>query len=140
MQPTFVTLACPDLPLTRAFYEAMGLVASEKSNERVVFFGLDGLILSLYGVEALATDAGVPVSADAGTARIALAHNVRQKEDVQLWLDKAQAAGGRITVPASDVFWGGHRGYFVDPAGHAWEVAWNPFLEWDADGRPVLSA
>lgn len=138
MQPYFVTLACPDLKVVRAFYEALGLVASDKSNDKVVFFGLDGLILSLYGVQALAKDAGVPVSADLGTARITLAHNVRQKEDVQLLLDKAQAAGGRVSVPASDVGWGGQRGYFVDPAGHAWEVAWNPFLEWDSDGRPVL--
>jgi uncharacterized glyoxalase superfamily protein PhnB len=138
MQPYFITLACPDLKVVRAFYEAMGLVASDKSNDKVVFFGLDGLTLSLFGVQALAKDAGVPVSADLGTARITLAHNVRRKEDVQLLLDKAQAAGGRVSVPASDVGWGGQRGYFVDPAGHAWEVAWNPFLEWDSNGRPVF--
>ena len=110
MQPSYITLSCPNLKVVRAFYEAMGLVASDKSNDKVVFFGLDGLILSLYGVHALAKDAGVPVSADLGTARMTLAHNVRHKEDVQLLLDKAHAAGGRVSVPASDVGWGGQRG------------------------------
>jgi predicted lactoylglutathione lyase len=66
---------------------------------------------------------------------IALAHNVPAKEDVAEVLMIAAAAGGRIVKPAQDVFGGGHSGYFADPDGHLWEVAWNPFLKLNPRGE-----
>ena len=47
----------------------------------------------------------------------------------------AEAAGGVIVKQAQDVFWGGHSGYFADPDGHLWEVAWNPYVELTAAGE-----
>jgi len=67
-----------------------------------------------------------------------LAHNVYEKAMVAAVLAEAQAAGGKILKPAQDVFWGGHSGYFSDPDGHLWEVAWNPFGKLSADGRFIL--
>jgi uncharacterized glyoxalase superfamily protein PhnB len=85
------------------------------------------MVLGLYGREALAEDAQVP-SAGSGFGGITLAYNVRAREEVDAVLKEAEAAGGRILKPAHDVFWGGYSGYFADPDGHPWEVAWNP--EW----------
>jgi uncharacterized glyoxalase superfamily protein PhnB len=56
------------------------------------------------------------------------------KEDVAKALAAAEAAGAQVVKPAQDVFWGGHSGYFADPDGHLWEVAFNPYLEIGADG------
>ncbi len=67
-----------------------------------------------------------------------LAHNARTKEAVDTLLDEAVAAGGRLAKPAEDVFWGGYSGYFADPDGHLWEVAWNPGFPLDADGNVSL--
>ena len=71
---------------------------------------------------------------------MALAHNVAQRDEVATVLDQAQAAGGEIVKPAQDVFWGGHSGYFADPDGHLWEVAWNPHAPLDEDGAMQLPA
>ncbi len=54
-------------------------------------------------------------------------------------LAEAQAAGGTLLKPAEDVFWGGYSGYFADPDGHPWEVAWNPGWTLDEAGRVSLS-
>ncbi len=57
---------------------------------------------------------------------ITLAHNVRSKAEVDALLKQAERVGGKIVKSAQDVFWGGYSGYFSDPDGHLWEVAWNP--------------
>jgi uncharacterized glyoxalase superfamily protein PhnB len=91
------------------------------------------LALSLYPRVALAEDAEIGAEGS-GFRGLTLAHNVRLKEDVGVVLAEAEAAGGRIVKPARDVFWGGHSGYFADPDGHLWEVAWNPHLPLGDDG------
>ncbi|MBZ0229285.1 MAG: VOC family protein, partial [Bauldia sp.] len=68
-----------------------------------------------------------------------LAYNARSKAEVDAVLAEAEAAGARLLKPAEDVFWGGYSGYFADPDGHVWEVAWNPFWRIDADGRVALA-
>jgi uncharacterized glyoxalase superfamily protein PhnB len=92
-----------------------------------VFFQAGGVALALYPRAALAEDAAVG-AAGVGFRSVTIAHNVRAKEDLSAVLAEAQAAGGQVVKPAQDVFWGGHSGYFADPDGHLWEVAWNPFL------------
>ena len=129
----FVTLGVTDLACERAFYEKLGIAASEKSNEHVVFFQMGSLVLSLYPRVHLAADAGVPAEG-VGFRGFALAHNVAEKEHVARLLAQAEAAGGRIVKPAQDVFWGGHSGYFADPEGNLWEVAWNPGGKLTEDG------
>lgn len=135
MEPriSLITLGVRDVARARAFYEDLGFVASSASNDDVAFFRAGGVALGLFGWDPLADDAGVPPAGD-GFRGVTLAHNVRSKEDVAPVLAAAQAAGGRIVTPAHDVFWGGHNGYFADPDGHLWEVAFNPFFPLDGAG------
>ncbi len=139
MEPrlSLLTLGVADVARSRAFYERLGFTASPTSNQSVTFFPAGGVVLALYGRDALAEDAHVPPEGS-GFGGVALAHNVRRREEVAAVLAEAEAAGGRVLKPAQDVFWGGHSGYFADPDGHPWEVAWNPFFSFTEDGRLVL--
>jgi catechol 2,3-dioxygenase-like lactoylglutathione lyase family enzyme len=139
MEPriSLITLGVSDLARARAFYEKLGFRASSASQGDVVFFQAGSLGLSLYPRASLAEDAQVSPQGS-GFAGLTIAHNVRTKEEVALVLGEAEAAGGRIIKPAQDVFWGGHSGYFADPDGHLWEVAWNPFFPLAEDGAMKL--
>ena len=139
MEPriSIVTLGVSDLARSRAFYERLGFKASTVSNEHAAFFQAGGMALALYPRKALAEDAHLP-DGGGGFGGITLAHNVRRKEDADALLAEAEAAGGRILKPAQDVFWGGYSGYFADPDGHPWEVAWNPFFPLDETGNLML--
>lgn len=139
MQPrlSFVTLGVADVARARAFYERLGFRASSASTETVTFFDAGGVVLALFGREALAADAGVADGAS-GFSGVALAHNVATEEDVAGILAEAEAAGATIVKPSRKAFWGGQSGYFADPDGHLWEVAHNPFLPVDPTGRVTL--
>lgn len=125
---TLVTLGVADIVRSRAFYERLGWRASSASNASVAFFQLNGMALGLYGRAALAEDAHLP-AAGHGFSGITLAQNQRDKAGVDAVIAEAAAAGGTVLKPAQDVFWGGYSGYFADPDGHVWEVAWNPYFE-----------
>ena len=122
---SLITLGTRDMKRLAEFYEAMGW-ARVDSPDGVIAFDLIGQTLGLYPLAALAEEMGLPEAA-LGRGAVTLAYNVRAKEDVALLLEAAQAAGARLLKPAQDVFWGGHHGYFADPEGNIWEVAWNPF-------------
>ena len=129
-----VTLGVADLKKSRKFYEkGLGWKASPASQGDIVFFPLGAVILALYPRDLLAEDAQVDKKGS-GFRAVTLIHNVRAKEDVARALQKAEAAGAKILKPAQDVFWGGHSGYFADPDGHLWEVAWAPQFELDESG------
>lgn len=130
---SLVTLGVADVARSRRFYEQLGWRASSASVESTVFFQLGGIALALYGRAALAQDAGLP-GEGGGFGGVALAHNVRTREEVDTVLDLARRAGARILKPAEDAFWGGYSGYFADPDGHPWEVAWNPHFPLGDDG------
>lgn len=100
-------------------------------NGPVTFFALNGVVLGLYPVAALAVDAGADLEAGGGLSRMALAHNVRDRKDVDRVLARVEEAGARLVRPAADAEWGGRSGYFADPDGFLSEVAWNP-------GFPIL--
>lgn len=134
-----MTLGVTDLARSRQFYEALGWKASKSSNEHFALFKSKGTMLALYGRAALAEDAHVPESGQ-GFRGVTAACNVRTKEEVAKALEMARAAGAEIVKPAQDVFWGGHSGYFRDPDGHLWEVAWNPHWPLDANGLVVLES
>jgi catechol 2,3-dioxygenase-like lactoylglutathione lyase family enzyme len=143
MQPSIslVTLGVADVARTRRFYEQLGWRASSASTAGVAFFQLGGTVLAVWSRAALAEDAGLPDASGGGSGGFggfALAHNVASKEVVDRTLAEAQAAGGRLLKPARDVFWGGYSGYFADPDGHPWEVAWHPHWPLRADGTLVL--
>ncbi len=137
---TLITLGVADLARSRRFYlDGLGWTASSAGNEHVVFIAAGGVVLGLYGRAALAEDMRVAAEGR-GFAGFSLAHNVRTREEVDRVLAQAQAAGATVLKPAEEAFWGGYSGYFADPDGHPWEVAWNPFFPLDADGRVLLPA
>jgi uncharacterized glyoxalase superfamily protein PhnB len=105
----------------------------------VAFFSNGGTRLALYPLEELAAD----ISADLPTKRavfsgITIAHNTRSKEEVVQVLAQAEAAGGKIVTPGHEASWGGFTGYFTDPDGYHWEVAWNPFFPFAEDGSVIV--
>jgi catechol 2,3-dioxygenase-like lactoylglutathione lyase family enzyme len=130
---SLITLGVADLDRSRRFYERLGWRRSVAEAEGVVFFQAGGMALALYPKTALAEDANV--SADGhGFRGITLACNTRTRDEVDAVLAEAQAAGGELIKPAQDAFWGGYSGYFADPDGFLWEVAWNPFFPIAEDG------
>jgi uncharacterized protein len=133
---SLVTLGVADLDRSRRFYEALGWRRSGDQAD-VVFFQAAGMVLALWSRAALAADARVPAEGS-GFAGIALAYNARTREEVDAVLAEAKAAGAEITKPAEKVFWGGYAGYFADPDGHLWEVAWNPYWTIAEDGSVRL--
>lgn len=139
MQPrlTLVTLGTDDLPRAIRFYEALGWTRSVRAAEGVAFFQLGGLALSLYPRESLAEDAGVP-AAGSGFRGFSLAYNTASRAETDGVLAEAVAAGGHLVKPAQDAFWGGYSGYFADPDGVLWEVAWNPGFALMPDGSLTL--
>lgn len=139
MQPrlSLVTLGVTDVGRARAFYEALGFRASSASNESVTFFDAAGVVLALYGRAALAEDAQVADNSP-GFPGVTLAHNVASEADVDRVLAEAVQCGAKLLKPGRKVFWGGYSGYFADPDGHLWEVAYNPFFPLDAQGRVSL--
>jgi catechol 2,3-dioxygenase-like lactoylglutathione lyase family enzyme len=123
-----ITLGVGDLERSKRFYkEGLGLPEHNAGSDEVAFFALDGTWLGLYPRHLLAEDAQVPRDG-AGFPGFSLAHNRLSKEEVDATLAEAVAAGARLVKPAQDVFWGGYSGYFQDPDGFLWEVAWNPYM------------
>ena len=136
MEPrlSLVTLGVADLGRALAFYrDGLGWRPSSASVGDVVFFQAGGVILALYPRPLLAADARM-VDAAPGFGGITLAHNVAAREDVDRTLGEAVRAGATLLKPAQDAEWGGRSGYFADPDGHPWEVAWNPGFPIGADG------
>ena len=141
MEPrvSLITLGVGDLARAKAFYTKLGFVASSQGGGEVVFLQAGAMALSLFPRESLACDA--EVSADgSGFRGITIAHNVREKVEVDAVIAEAVAAGGKLIKAAIDTNWGGRSGYFADPDGHLWEVAWNPFFPLSADGALTLPA
>ena len=129
-----VTLGVADLARSTEFYTALGWRNSEMSNDSVRFLVGSDIVLGLYGREALAEDAGVDAAGE-GFRAVALAVNKGSREEVNAFFKRATLAGGSVVKRPVDVFWGGYSGYFADPDGHLWEVAHNPFINIDANGR-----
>ena len=137
---SFITLGVSDLARSRRFYEqGLGWTPSKQgSTDGVVFFQLaGGMVFALFPKTELAKDAGISPEGT-GFGGVALAHNVPNKENVAEVLAEAERAGGKILKPAQDAFWGGFTGYFADPDGYLWEVAWNPFFELKESGEVSL--
>lgn len=134
---SLVTLGVGDLSRSVAFYEALGWQRSVKQAEGVAFFQMGGMAFGLYPLDSLAADAGVSAERS-GFPGFALAHNTRTREGVDAVLAEAVAKGGKIVKPAEEAFWGGYSGYFADPDGFLWEVAWNPGFVIREDGSIEL--
>ena len=130
---SLVTLGVADLKRSREFYERLGWRRSMAKAEGVVFFQAGGMALALFPRQELAKDANVTPQGD-GFRAISLAYNARNRAEVNSVLEEAEAAGAKLVKPAQDAFWGGYSGYFSDPDGFLWEVAWNPSFAMAEDG------
>ena len=132
---TLITLAVDDLQRAVGFYrdglgwQTQGIVGTEFEHGAVAVFNLEsGLKLALWPRRSLAADSGLPLQPPAATDFL-LAHNVDSSDDVDAVMRQARAAGAYIVKEARATFYGGYAGYFQDPDGHLWEVAFNPGLE-----------
>jgi catechol 2,3-dioxygenase-like lactoylglutathione lyase family enzyme len=136
-----ITIGVNNLEKSLKFYrdglglKTKGIIGTEfKGDEKhpagaVVMFNLEGnLILSLYPRTELAKDSNEPESAPSST-EFSIGHAVGSKEEVDIVMEQARAAGAIVTKEAQKAFWGGYAGYFKDPDGHLWEILWNPALE-----------
>ena len=136
---SLITLGVRDLGRARSFYEALGWVPTgAKPDDDVFFFQAGGMALALWDRTKLAEDSVVTDSG--GWGGVTLAHNVRSPEEVDAVLREAEAAGASIARPGAETFWGGYSGVFIDPEGHAWEVAHNPGWSLRADGSIQLGS
>ncbi len=134
---SLVTLGVRDLGRARRFYEMLGWRTNAAPDDDVGVFQCPGMILALWGREALAEDSVVEDAG--GWGGIALAHNVRSPAEVDAVLADADAAGGTVARAGGETFWGGYSGVFADPDGHVWEVAHNPHWTLAEDGSVSLS-
>jgi catechol 2,3-dioxygenase-like lactoylglutathione lyase family enzyme len=132
---TLVTLGVADLDTARRFYEKLGW-SQTGPGEGVVFFQSGGMVVGLWSREALAEDSGVEDSG--GWGGVTLAHNVGSPPEVDAVIEEARAAGARIAREPGKTSWGGYAGVFVDPDGHPWEVAHNPWWTLTDDGSVRL--
>lgn len=137
MEPrvSIITLGVADLERSYRFYkEGLELPTTGSPESGIIFFQTRGVTLALYPYQELADDIGPdwnePRSKFSG---ITLAHNVKQRGEVDEVLALAETAGAHIVKPAADTFWGGYSGYFTDPDGYLWEVAWGA-SEFNDDG------
>ena len=129
MQPriSMITLGVKDIARAIEFYEnGLGLPRKDDSGD-AVFFDLNGTWLGLFPWARLAEDAGVSPEGE-GFRGVTLAHNLASESEVDALMAKAAAAGGKVIKTPQPVFWGGYSGYFADPDGHLWELAYNPYF------------
>lgn len=132
---TLLTLGVDDLERSLTFYrdglglQTEGIIGEEFEHGAVAFFELQsGLKLAIWKRRDIAHDTKI-VQTEPSPTEFTIGHNVGSKEEVDLVMEQAKKAGATITVPAHEAFWGGYSGYFQDPDGHLWEVAWNP--QWE---------
>ncbi|WP_298508965.1 VOC family protein [uncultured Kordia sp.] len=142
MQPrvTIIGLGVQDLKAATTFYqEKFGWKLTNASNENISFFQLNGVLLSLYPREKLAEDATVNPTGS-GFKGFTLAYNTRTKEEVDEVFADLSSKNVKIVKQPEQVFWGGYSGYVADLDDNLWEIAYNPFLELDAEGNTIEEA
>ena len=138
MEPrvSLITIGVADLERSRAFYEALGWRSDSKPEEGVVFFQSGSMVFALWSRDELAKDSAV--TDGGGWGGVTLAYNVGSPADVDAFLAKAREAGALIPRAGAETFWGGYSGVFIDPDGHPWEVAHNPFWTVTDNGDVAL--
>lgn len=129
---SLITIGVDDLERSLRFYRdglglaTQGIVGTEFEYGAVAFFDLEAsLKLAIYPRKSLSKDSGLPLG-NPSTMEFSIGHNVSSKAEVDSVMQQAKAASANIVKAAQDTFWGGYAGYFQDPDGHLWEVAWNP--------------
>jgi uncharacterized protein len=137
---SIVTLGVERLERSIAFYrDGLGLPLANDPDQGIAFFDLPGTVLALYPYDELAEETGLPANRGIGFGGITLAQNLPAKDDVDRMMAQAEAAGARVLTPPVERHWGGYSGYFADPDGYAWEIAWGPDFKYNEDGTLRLS-
>ncbi|MFA6457523.1 MAG: VOC family protein [Bacteroidota bacterium] len=132
---TYITLGVTDLSVSRKFYEEIfGWTPDPSSSGDVVFFKLNGIMLSLFPREELAKDAEVSSKGN-GFRSFSLAYNVRSEQEVDECIAMLKAKGVRVLKLPQKAFWGGYTSYVADPDGNLWEIAYNPYVVLDRSGN-----
>ena len=134
---SIITLGVKDRAAMTAFYEDV-IGFKNVGPEGMAMFDMGGFVLGLWEADKLAHDAGQIAHPVNGFRNVALAYNARSEAEVDEIFARLNEAGVNVTVEAHKSFWGGYSGYFADPEGNAWEVAYNPFWGFDEAGRIVM--
>ena len=133
---TLLTLGVADLDRATTFYEAVLDTPPNQTYDGVTFIELPGTWLALYPLAELARDISPQIPTTAGGfSGVTLAHNAHSREEVIAVFERARSAGARIVKEPQETFWGGFSGYFADPDGYHWEVAWGPMFAFTKDGE-----
>ncbi len=142
MEPriSIITFGVVDLERSYRFYkDGLGFPASGTPADGIVFFKTSGARFAIYPTDKLTEEFDGKFASENRMFRsFTVAHNTRRKEEVEATLKLAEQAGGKIEKPAQDVFWGGYSGYFSDPDGYLWEVAYADCWKFNDDGSLVL--
>ncbi len=126
-----ITLGVKDFDRAMRFYrDGLGWKPSSASQGDIAFFPMGGVVLAVYPRQALADDVTV-TPRGSGFKGVTISYNAKSQEEVDTVLQAVEKVGAKIVKPAAQASWGGYSGYFADPDGHLWEVAWNPFFEFD---------
>jgi len=133
---SLITIGVAHLERSRRFYEALGWRSDSKPEEGVVFFQSGSMVFGLWSRTELAKDS--EVVDNGGWGGVTLAYNVGSPAAVDWFLAKARDAGARIAREGGETFWGGYNGVFIDPDGHPWEIAHNPFWRLSNDAATLL--
>ncbi len=132
---SIITLGVRNLKKAREFYDSLGWkIASDAQAEEIVAYDMQSMTLCLYPLDKLAKDANIDIPATPYSTTT-IAYNVRSETEVDKTLEEIQKAGGTIIKPAEKAFWGGYSGYFADPDGNLWEVAYNPHAPLGKNGE-----
>jgi hypothetical protein len=131
MEPriSIITLGVSSLETSLRFYrDGLGFPTTSTPDKGIIFFQTGGVCLALYPYDELAKDVGESFLVKRPKfGGVTLAHNVRTRSEVDAVLELAKKAGATIEKSAHDTFWGGYSGYFSDPDGYLWEVAFGAF-------------
>lgn len=134
---TIITLGVSDLKTISEFYDTkFGWTRTPASNEHIVFYQLNGILLSLYPKTSLAEDAKTSV-AGSGFKAFTIAYNTRSEKEVDEVIETLRNKGVTIVKEPQKVEWGGYSSYVSDPDDNLWEIAYNPFLPLDEKGNIV---
>lgn len=135
---SLVTLGVSDLKRSIAFYEVLGFGRRATKADGVGFFQAGAIVFAVWPIEELAKDANVAAPEVPAFRGVALAWNCRSQAEVDAAIARALNAGASVPKAPQKTFWGGYGGYFADPDGHLWEVAYNPHWPLGDDGRLMM--
>lgn len=128
-----------DLAKARLFYEDnLGWTPLSNTTDDIAFYQLNGFLIALCEHDELMTRAGLGDASSSSFGGIVFSHYLRSREEVDAMLSQAESCGGTILSQAKDTPWGGYAGFFADPEGFPWEIAWNPRIELDDQGRAMI--